>query len=269
MIRLQQYERLLKAMVASMTIQGTLEEFQTVQGQQSAVVSNRTLGALVGTFTANYLVAASSDVEVGPDHETSSGGQSPDVAWARMAFNISMPPERYTQAKDGLADLVALRNDLVHHFIERFDLSDEFGCRDAADHLDSCYEIINDHCLLLNAWATGLAESQALTSAFLNSKAFEDVIVHGINPDGSVCWPRSMIVECLRDAETACKKGGWTSLDAAIDFIATKNRDQVPSRYGCKTWRQVLTQSGQFEFRSIAGSNGARGQAWYRSHAKD
>jgi hypothetical protein len=84
-------------------------------------------------------------------------------------------------------------------------------------------------------------------------------------PDGSVCWPRRTIVECLRAAETACEVDGWTSLDSAITFISKENRDQMPSQYGCKTWRQVLRKSGLFELRTHASADAVIGGAWYRS----
>jgi hypothetical protein len=267
MLRLQQYERLLKAMVASMAVEGSLEELSAARARQEAGARDKSLGTLVRTFTGIHLASAPSEGERAPG-DTNSGGQSADVAWASMRFNISMSPERYAQTKEGLAELVALRNDLVHHLIERFDISEESGCRAASRYLDSCYEQIDGHCQLMKTWVAGLAESQALASSFLQSKAFEDAFVHGINPDATVCWPRSTIVESLRLAETACQVDGWTSLDAAIGFISKENRDQTPSRYGCKTWRQVLKQSGQFELRSVAGSDSAPGHTWYRSCAK-
>lgn len=267
MLRLQQYERLLKTMVAGMAVKGPIERFQAAQDQKLADIRTKTLGILVGMFTGNHLNAALSDVEARPDDDTGSGIQSVDVAGASIRFNISMSPERYAQSKNGLAELVALRNELVHHLIERFDIFDENGCSAALTHLDACYEKIDAHFERLNDWAKSLAETQALASSFLQSKSFEDMFVHSINPDGSVCWARSTIVECLQKAETACQMDGWTSLDAAIEFIAKENRDQVPSRYGCKTWRQVLRKSGVFELRSIGGSVDNRGETWYRIRA--
>lgn len=267
MLRLQQYERSFKAMVAGIAVEGPVKQLQAAQDQKLADMRTKTLGTLVGMFTGNHLTAALSDVEARPDDDTGSGIQSVDVAWASIRFNISMSPELYAQSKDGLAKLVALRNDLVHHLIERFDIFDENGCRAAVTHLDACYEQIDAHFERLNDWAKSLAETQALASSFLQSKSFEDMFVHGINPDGSVCWARSTIVECLHKAETARQVGGWTSLDAAIEFISKENRDQVPSRYGCKTWRQVLRKSGLFELRSIGGSVGNKGETWYRIRA--
>jgi hypothetical protein len=268
MLRLQQYERLLKSMVASMAVEGPLEQLQSVRARQKAGAEDKSLGTLVRMFTGSHLTPASSTGEADPS-DASAGDKSSDVAWASMRFNISMSPERHAQTKAGLAELVALRNDLVHHLIERFDISDKSGCRSASSHLDSCYEQIDGHCKLLKTWATTLVESQALASSYLQSKAFEDMFVHGINQDGSVCWPRSTIVECLREAETACQVDGWTSLDAAIAYLSRTASDQVPSRYGCKTWRQLLKKYEQFEFRSDPGSEGKRGEAWYRSFAKD
>lgn len=267
MLRLQQYERLLKAMVAGMAIAGPPEELKAVQEGQALSIRNRTLGTLVGMFTEQHLTATSADIQVRPDEEKGANGLSSNVPWASIRFTISMSPERHAQAKAGLVELVNLRNDLVHHFIERFDISDKDGCRAASLYLESCYERIDGHCQRLKTWATSLGASQALMSSFLQSKDFEDAFVHGINPDGTVCWPRSSIVECLREAETACQVDGWTSLDSAITFMLKENRDQMPSRYGCKTWRQVLKQSGQFEVRSVSGSNSEVGQTWYRSYA--
>jgi hypothetical protein len=266
MLRLQQYERLLKSMVAGMALEGPFEQLQATRARQVASASDKSLGTLVRMFTGSHLIFAPSESEKEPG-DTSSDAQSAGVAWASMRFSISMSPERYEQTKAGLAELVALRNDLVHHLIERFDISDESGCRAATTHLESCYVQIDGHCERLKGWAMDVAESQALASSYLQSIAFEDAFVHGINLDGSVCWARSTIVECLREAETACQVGGWTSLDAAIDFISKENRDQIPSRYGCKTWRQVLRKSGLFELRSIGGSVGNRGETWYRSRA--
>lgn len=265
MLRLQQYERLLKDMVAGMAVEGPVEQLQALQDQKRDCMRTKTLGTLAGMFTGDHLSAALSDVEVGPDKGTSFSDQSVDVPWASVRFNIAMSSERYSQTKDGLAELVALRNDLVHHFIERFDIFDDNGCREAVAHLDTCYEQIDGHFERLKDWATSLAETRALMSSYMQSKSFEDMFVHGINPDGSVCWPRSTIIECLREAETACQVDGWTSLDAAIRFISKENRDQVPSRYGCKTWRQVLRKSGLFELRCPAPKEGAIGRAWYRS----
>lgn len=172
MLRLQQYERLLKSMVASMAVEGPFEQLEAKRARQVASTSDKSLGTLVRMFTGSHLIPAPPEDETAPD-DTSSDGQSLDVAWARIRFNISMPPKRYAQTTAGRAELVALRNYLVHHLIERFDIFEEGGCRVATDHLESCYEKIYGYFERLKTWATGLAETQAVALSFLQPRTFK------------------------------------------------------------------------------------------------
>ena len=264
LLRLQQYERLLKTMVATMGTEGSPEELLAVRSRQETAVSRKSLGALVGLFTGDYLTESHVNAESATADDVPAC-RAVDVPWFRMRFNIAMSPERLEHAKEAMAELVAMRNDLVHHLIERFDISDEGGCLAATRHLEDCYQKIDEHLGQLKEWADGHVRGQALASSFMQSTEFENAFIDGINPDGTVCWERSTIVECLKDAESACSVNGWTSLDAAINFIMRENRDQTPTRYGCNTWRQVLMKSGQFELRGEAGSETSKGQTRYRS----
>jgi hypothetical protein len=38
-----------------------------------------------------------------------------------MSFRMTMAPERLAEVRAGVEELVAMRNELVHHFIERFE----------------------------------------------------------------------------------------------------------------------------------------------------
>lgn len=265
MLRLQQYERLLKTMVARMTLEGPLEQLYSLRAQQDTDASGKTLGTLIKIFTGSHLMPAVPEGTNPQYDEVKGDGPSGDAAWARMHFNIAMSPELYSQTKAGLAELVSLRNDLVHHLIDRFNISDKSGCRNAAQHLKSCYEQIDGHVQQLQNWATGFANAHAMSMSVLHSSVFEDIVVHGINPDGSVSWEQSSIVECLREAEISCQVAGWTSLDEAVAYIARIAPDQFPGKYACKTWRQVLMKSKLFEYQSTRGSAGSRGQARYRT----
>ena len=73
------------------------------------------------------------------------------------------------------------------------------------------------------------------------------------------------MVELLRQAETSASPDGWTSLTTAIDLIRKSDPEQTPWRYECKTWRQVLKRTGQFEVRPVRGTATVAGETWYRS----
>lgn len=264
MLRLQQYERLLKALTGSMAVAGPPEELYAVRDRQVAEVRGRTLGVLVGAFTGSHMAVTSSGPQ--PEEDRMSGGSGPaGMPWASIGFKIAMSPERHAQTKAGLAELAELRNELVHHLIEKFSISGEDGCRAASAYLDDCYARIDAHCRTLGSWATAVNEGRARIAALAQSKSFGDALLHAMDRGGPVDLSGSRIVECLRDAEKTCMVEGWASLSAAVTFISRKSSDQFPSRYGCRTWRQVLQRSGQFEIRSTAGSAGMSGQTWYRS----
>lgn len=260
MLRLQQYERLLKTMMSHMAVEGPMEQLEALRDERASAMHGRTLGTLVKEFVKRHLASAAAEGE-----PTGADSPAPDVPYASMHVTISMSPEQALQVEAGLAELVELRNNLVHHLGERFDLSSDTGRAAAMHHLESCDARIDVHYRRLHAWAAALARCQARAASFIESQQFEDAFVHGIHPDGTVDWPGSAIVASLREAEAACHGEGWTSLDAAIRFMAQESRDQVPSRYGCTTWPQVLRRSGEFDIRHAPGTEGSRGQVWYRS----
>lgn len=260
MLRLQQYELLLKKMMSSMAVEGPLEQIEAILENRVTGMRSRTLGMLIADFVGHHLTSAS------PDDETDGAESgSSDVPYLRMHVAISMSHEREAQTRAGLAELVRLRNDLVHHIYEAFDLSSEAGYSALSAHLKKCHARIDDHYQALEALAVQLSKCRALASSFIQSKQFEDAFGCGILRDGTVSGPHSSIVEYLRKAEAACQVEGWTSLDAAILFISREDRSQTPRGYGCRTWRQVLKQSGQFEVRLVPGAGGSKAQVWYRS----
>jgi hypothetical protein len=189
----------------------------------------------------------------------------PIQTWFRMRNQVVMSPERYEQSKAALAELVALRNELVHHFLERFDLWQEQGCIEADTYLDASFELIDGHALDLEAMAKSMESARILTASFMLTPEFDDVFVHGIQPDGTVHWPGSSIVECLQGAEVTLAINGWTLLSAATEHIRRTHPDQIPKRYHCGSWRHVLHSSEQFDIRKEIKANNAGIVVWYRS----
>lgn len=263
MLRLQQYERLLKAVLASMALKGPPEQLFAARERQVAGMRNNTLGTLVKQFTGEHLFAT--PVKEG-DEQDDRGDPTPGP-WIDIHYSIGLSSAAYEETKTTLVELVELRNELVHHLIERFDISKANECHAASLHLDRCYERIDNSCQRLKSWAITIDEVRKKAYSLVQSKSFENAFLHGINPDGTVSWERSSIVEELRSAERSCQIEGWTPLDAALALIRKRGKAPVPTRYGCKTWRQLLKRSGQFEMKSIAGPNGAGRCTWYRSRA--
>lgn len=262
LLRLQQYEILLKALVAHSDIAGPPAELEAVRDAQVASAHKKTLGTLVGILAERHLTSASKDGS--PDEPADDSGP-----WFRFRFQVGLDANQHQATTTALKELVDLRNELVHHFLQRFNIWEPQGCEAADAYLDASYETIDGHYLTLRGWAQSMEEARALMASFVNSATFEDLLVNGIAPDGTVDWPASGAVRCLREAETRFANEGWTLLNTAATWIRTQHPDQHPQRYGCGSWRQVIHESRQFEIRRTVNTEQGYGEVWYRSRQEE
>ena len=262
LLRLQQYEILLKALVAQGDVAGLPAELQSVRDAQVAYAQKKTLGTLVGMLTERHLTSAEEDD--GTDEPQGDGGM-----WFRFRFQVGLDASQHQATTAALKELVDLRNELVHHFLQRFNIWESQGCMAADAYLDASYETIDGHYLTLRGWAQRMEEARAVMAAFMSTAAFEDLLVNGIAPDGSVNWPASGAVCCLRDAEVQFATEGWTLLNTATAWIRAQHPDQHPQRYGCGSWRQVIHESRQFEIRKTVNTEQGCGEVWYRSRQEE
>jgi hypothetical protein len=262
LLRLQQYENLLKALVAHGAVAGPPAELVAVRDSQVASAQKKTLGTLVGMLTERHLTSAEDDDNT--DEPQGDGGP-----WFRFRFQVGLDASQHQATTSALKELVDLRNELVHHFLQRFNIWEPQGCRDADAYLDASYETIDGHYLTLRGWAQVMHEAQEAMASFMKTAAFEDLLVNGIAPDGTVDWPASGAVRCLRNAEGRFATEGWTLLNTATTWIRAQHPDQHPQRYGCGSWRHIIHESRQFEVRRTMNTEQGCGEVWYRSRQEE
>jgi len=171
-----------------------------------------------------------------------------------------MSGEDYSRTTSELNALVDMRNTLVHHFIERFDLWSEQGCHDAQAHLDDCYQRIDALYSTISLWAESHQKAGEVFSAFLQSeegrKAFFDILP----PENGIDWSSAPVVTALQAAQEELSCDGWTSLDDAVRWLSLKYPDEKPKKYGCSSWRHLLSKSKLYEIQKVTaeGANGRR-----------
>lgn len=266
-LRLQQYEAVLKRMFpyASFSCQPT--QLPTLLEEATSSIRNRTLGSLLGMLTETYLRPDTLDTAGLNDSPPSNS----DIVWFSSRTQLVFDVECYEAIKFNLMDLVDLRNELVHHFLDRFDIESIDSCVATDSLLDSSYRRIDSYLSTLNKWAKTMIDVQALIASVIHSPTFRDFVFDGIAPDGTVHWSASTIVQGLRDAEEELAHDGWASLNAAIVWMGKHVPEQTPKRYGCSSWRQVLHESKQFDVYRHAPLAGLQTQqlantvVWYRS----
>lgn len=257
LLRLQQYEHLIKAIVAHHDIAGPAHALESIRAERVADAATKTLGTLVGYFVGSYVVTDEVDTS-----DEVTGNAPNDVMSFRMRTHMSMSAEDYARTEADLKELVLLRNNLVHHFIDQHDLWSLDGCRAANDALLAAYSRIDEHFEQLRGWAEHMDQARRLTAEFVQSDAFHDLVANGIAPDGTVDWPAAGIVRVLREAAGELAVDGWTPVASAGRWISERHPEQLPGKYGCSSWRQVVHESRLFElrYRDVDG----RRAAWYR-----
>lgn len=283
LIQIQQYELLLKEIVAKSEISGAMRAMDAQIADNFSAVANKTMGLLVGELTEKCIrpTLVESEQTQSEQATAASAGAAGDGAdeaddddypagWARLRSSISMSPDRHAQLIADLQDLVDLRNDLVHHFVEGQDLVSEEGCIAAEMYLDDCYAEIDRHLVSLRGWATSMNEAKQKLASFLASPECKEFLIAELTPPSSA--PRAAalptLIELLQRAEAAqTKDDGWASLNSAIAFVKTVAPEETLTKHSFGSWRQVIHEAGQFEVRRTAETPGGIVETRYRSRS--
>jgi len=259
LLRLQQYELLLKAMTALQKLSGTPETLPHALDTRKVEARDKTLGTLVGRLMGDYIIKEGGELPEDPPNPP------PDSIHFNFRLQLILPAESYEALKADLRELVTLRNTLVHHFIELHDLWTVEGCLRAQDALTCSYAEIDRHLERLLTFAGEIDEARKAAAELMQSPQVQDMVVNGIGPDGQIHWPMAGIVGALREAFRELSVDGWVNLDAAARWVSEHHPEQTPQKYGCSRWRQVIHESGKFELRRFT-HNGQFG-AWFRERS--
>tara|TARA_R100000935_G_C2818470_1_gene158507 strand:+ start:526 stop:1395 length:870 start_codon:yes stop_codon:yes gene_type:complete len=244
---LQQYELGLKQFLSVSMIEGDRETLIKNLEKRKAHYNSRTLGQLIGDFTGQH-------ISIENQSESNSATDDPPLPdsvrpYFRTKFSFIENDEGYQILLDNLASLVDTRNELVHHFLQRFHLNDQDSCKQALDYLKAVREMIRAHTKQLLSWDKGRRDSMSEASEFLTSPGFEAWIKFGFIPGQNIDWPSAVVVEKLRNAESIRGRDGWTDLELAIADIKFSNPSLTPKAHGCSSWRGLLHTSGLFDIR--------------------
>lgn len=161
----------MKSLLARRELSGPLGKLESIHAKNVENISMKTLGQLVGELTNDYLQPTLlKSGEISQQDQNSS--DETNSHWFSLKFSIAISPEGHAEISQQLRELVTLRNILVHHFIERFDLMSEPGCLDADLYLQDCYEKIDNHYLTLKRWAETMDEARGHAAALITSPEF-------------------------------------------------------------------------------------------------
>ncbi|WP_312316186.1 OST-HTH/LOTUS domain-containing protein [Stenotrophomonas sp.] len=256
LLRLQQYEHLLKVMISARSISGTWESLTRAMVVERPKADVKTLGQLVGLLMGGYIFRE--EVTGRENHKDDDDGET----GFHLQLGVNVPDDAYDALAADFRELVRLRNTLVHHFIEQHDLATVDGCLRAQEVLALSYSEIDRRYDQLSTLAREMGEAKQRVAELIQSPQFFELLVNGIGPDGEVHWHIAGIVGALRQAIQELSIDGWANLDAAVRWVTEHQPEQTPQKYGCVRWRHVVHESRQFELRRF--SHNGQLAAWVR-----
>ncbi|HVK02327.1 MAG TPA: hypothetical protein VM490_02565 [Armatimonadaceae bacterium] len=239
LLTFQRIEGWLKQLAVFSRIDSYAHDLARFRREKCEAVETRTMGHLVGQLNGDVL---SGPVEQSvPDALTNT--------FVTIGFSADYP-----ELRASLSALVAERNDLVHHFLARHDLTTPDGTAAAVDSLDRQYEraqqVLNE-LKALNEQRSGMVRQ---IIDFLESDAgirYLDLwFGHGRRITG-------LLQEVAREK---ADPEGWTDLGAAGQAIrqqASEDLTALKARYRQKTLKGLLQATGWFDVRAVPGPKGA------------
>lgn len=230
----QQIERFLKLLLANHKSAGNPANYAANLQEQAECINKKMLGHLVEKYGTEVLQDAGVDV---PEEER------PDN-WFAFSFRVSGGTEFVEVMRRDLKLMTDERNDLVHHFLPRWQPGNDDVLNEALAYLDAQREkVLPMHEHLRNT-VLHLHECAKALSDFIASPEYEK--------QTELMWLQvSPLVGLFCDVATQYhRKDGWTYLAQAGDLAAKELPDEIKGlkeRYGFKTLKKLLVASEIFE----------------------
>lgn len=197
-LRIQQMEKLLRAIVAVQHHYGTGADSAQLAEQRASQVAKLGMGDLVDFILAEVLHVRTG--QVGPDgleaeRPIRKGASSPQPKtsalakrygkakakalaeqrpWFTSKVTMSAAPEEAKEIKDRLTSLVQLRNRVVHHFCDDHEIRTEAGCDRATAFLEQTDASLVQHMDHLSKWVIELDEARVEAARAMSDPALVD-----------------------------------------------------------------------------------------------
>jgi len=253
LLRLQAYELLMKSIVAGHQLSACTTGIEKAQADRARETGRKTMGSLVSEMMGSFLVSD------GLEGVRKDPVDAPSLA---VKFQIAFPAEEFARIEAEQRDLVLLRNTLVHHFLEQHDLRTADGCLVAQRTLTNALDRVTQAYEELRCWVIDLKRTRKVLADHLASPDLHDFITHGRVP-----WHITTIAQALHEAAMELARGDWAPVDTATCWITERYPEEKPEGYGCRSWRQVIHETGRFDLQ-VRKVDGCR-QAWYRPRNRE
>ena len=242
-LNLQQVEYLLKFLIAHSELMGPPRELSARFETQTAAVQKKTMGELAGRLVDNVL-------QPQLEHEAPTGIEE---IWMGFRFSIGTDAEFVDRHDREMRALIDARNDLVHHFLPRWQSAVDGDTLSALAYLDAQRDETMRMMERLQGWARSLEAGK------------KDLASYWASPEGE----RQMELAFLRGSRLVAMLGeiamrtarsdGWALLSTAGNLTkreASAELEHLRNRFGHSTLKGVLVATELFDVAEEPTSSG-------------
>lgn len=237
----QQIEQSLKLLLASHKNAGPLEKYAENFQVRTACINKKMLGHLVERYTTEVLRDAGDAV---PEEERPAD-------WHSFSFHIIGETDFIKGVRSDLQMMTDERNDLVHHFLPRWQPGNDKALAEALVYLDAQRDRVLPMHEHLRFTVHGLQESAKIFTEFVSSPEFKKQMELFESP---------LVTLLCEVATQSHRQDGWTYLALAGDLATRDLPDEIKNlreRYGFKTLKQLLIGAGIFNVLDEPTSGGS------------
>ncbi|MCB4365501.1 hypothetical protein KIH07_17310 [Hydrogenophaga taeniospiralis] len=239
----QMVEAMLKHLNATASVHGPVSQLtERVEAQREAV-HRKTMGELAGRMVTHMLQAP-------PEHQTPDEVTEP---WVGFRFSVEADAQFVDQHDQEMLALVDARNDLIHHFLARWNSSVDGDAEEALAYLDAQRDETFRMLDRLRGWVTAMDESRKQLAAFMASP-------EGVRQMELGFLQNSRLVAMLGEiALNAARSDGWALLSTARNLIkrnAPTETENLQKRYGHQSLKGILLAAEYFDVMDEALPNG-------------
>lgn len=230
----QHIEHLLKHLMSSSRFEGTLTSAQALHEARRARIHKQTLGQLAGQFVDDVLA----------DAGDRDAPENVNEAWFSVGFSIQTDSAFVEQHTAEMKEIVDARNDLIHHFLPRWQSASEESTRAALAYLDAQRARALPMRDRLQGFVQSFQQAAKLHAEFMAS------------PEGArqfeLEWLRhSRLVLLLGELATRTNRAdGWMVLATAgnvIRQLEPEELEHMAERHGHRTLKKLMQAAELFD----------------------
>lgn len=256
MLSLQQSERLLKALLHDADVSAVhsgregegAAAFDVRRAFEKERLASMTLGGLVSAFCGDVTVGGNAASDIQSRHDVPDNKLS--ISWN---FKLALDESRLETMQSSMREMVRLRNEWVHHLVDRFDLQSLNGCLRALEDLQAGFEKAERFRLELVGVAKAMVNAREYLAEFHSSAEGQKMLMTGKLPlEGSAIL--SALLIAVRESRQV--DGGFVLLSDVLKTLAESHPQERPEDYGYVSWPQLIHESGAFSIvrRDSSGS---------------